>query len=208
MDQGNEIGARRAGGALINIKSARDPRSRMMNQLGASDPFPRMSTFTARRQWMRGQFRPVPPRRPPWARSEADFESACTRCDDCIEACPTNVLRRGDGGFPEFVAQGDGCTFCGDCVSACAPGALRRERPDAQPWLQYAVVGGPCLASRDVLCLSCADVCESRALRLRPALGGIPKPEIDVLACSGCGACVSPCPVGAITLAREGGPWT
>ncbi len=208
MDQGNEVGAGSAGAALIGIKFPPEPGSRMMNHSGAIRPRPRMSIVSPRRQWLRGRFRPVPAQRPPWAREESAFEAACTRCDACIEACPESVLVRGEGGYPEFVAQGEGCTFCGDCASVCGPRALWRPRADTQPWFQYAVIGSECLAARDVMCMSCADACESRALRLKPAAGGIPKPVVDILACSGCGACVAPCPVGAITLAREGGPWT
>lgn len=167
-----------------------------------------MSIVAPRRQWLRGRFRPLPVQRPPWAREESAFEAACTRCDACIEACPESVLVRGEGGFPEFVAQGDGCTFCGDCANACAPRALWREHEDATPWFRYAVIGGGCLAMRDVLCVSCAEACEARALRLRPAAGGVARPEVDLLACTGCGACVAPCPVGAIALAGEGGAWT
>jgi len=32
--------------------------------------------------------------RPPGALPEADFLSACTRCDDCIKACPHLVIRK------------------------------------------------------------------------------------------------------------------
>ena len=38
----------------------------------------------------------------------------------------------------------------------------------------------------------------ARAIRFPLVAGGVPRPEIDTGACTGCGACVAPCPVNAI----------
>jgi ferredoxin-type protein NapF len=57
-----------------------------------------------------------------------------------------------------------------------------------------------CLAARGVVCQACGDLCAARALRFPPRLGGIAIPVLDVSACTGCGACVAPCPAQAISL--------
>lgn len=69
-----------------------------------------------------------------------------------------------------------------------------------------AEVGGACLAARGVTCGTCADPCEPRALRLRPLLGGRAFPVIDAAACTGCGDCLSVCPVGALALVPAASP--
>jgi len=65
---------------------------------------------------------------------------------------------------------------------------------------KVAVVAGGCLAVRGVTCVACADPCAPRALRVRPMLGGRGMPMIDVSTCTGCGDCLSVCPVGALSL--------
>ena len=51
------------------------------------------SVSISRRGFLRGRARPPRPAlRPPWARAEADFLARCTRCEACIEACPTGAL--------------------------------------------------------------------------------------------------------------------
>jgi ferredoxin-type protein NapF len=42
------------------------------------------------------------PLRGPFAIMETLFVHQCTQCNDCIEACPKNVLFKGSGGFPEI----------------------------------------------------------------------------------------------------------
>lgn len=69
-----------------------------------------------------------------------------------------------------------------------------------------AAVDGACLAARGVTCGTCADPCEPRALRLRPLLGGRALPVIDAAACTGCGDCLSVCPVGALSLVPVASP--
>ena len=138
--------------------------------------------------------------RPPWAVAEAEFAQACTRCGDCVKACPQQVLVSGDGGYPQVNFEQRGCTFCGDCVRACATPAL--SRPMTQPpWSIKATIGTACLAHRRIECRVCGELCEAQAIRFRPLLGSVAQPVVDANTCTGCGACVAPCPVGAITVA-------
>ncbi len=153
----------------------------------------------ARRGFFRGRPRPQVQTRPPWALDEAAFVDACTRCNACLEACPTRILVSGDGGYPTVDFRPGECTFCGDCVTACQPKALQRH-PQAQPWLLKAVVGPACLVHQGVECRTCGDFCDARAIRFVPRIGGSPLPEIDTDACTGCGACLAPCPSAAISV--------
>jgi ferredoxin-type protein NapF len=132
---------------------------------------------------------------------EARFTDACTRCGDCERACPQRILVRGDGGFPEVDFRRGECTFCGRCVEACVAEAfVSRAQP---PWLAFAGVAADCLARRGVVCQTCGDACEARALRFQHKSGHrVPVPVIDAAVCTGCGACVASCPVNAIGMAQ------
>ena len=156
----------------------------------------------SRMQLLRGRFNdPDGVVRPPWA--QAGFTDACSRCDDCLKACPTRILVRGMGGFPEVDFKRGECTFCGDCVSACPTPALDRvaRAEGMAPWSVKAAVSDACLARNKVVCRTCGEACEPRAIRFRPALGGVSAPELNLDDCTGCGACVTACPVGAVTAA-------
>lgn len=134
-------------------------------------------------------------RRPPW--TSLDLTERCTRCNACVDACPEQVLRRGDGGFPELDLRHSGCTLCGDCANACDAGVFDLQRR-AFPW--HAEIGERCLAQAGIHCRSCEESCEARAIRFRPQLGGPAQPQLDPDACTGCGACLAPCPNQAIVL--------
>lgn len=139
------------------------------------------------------------PLRPPWARPEAAFSQACTRCDDCIRACPESVLARGRDGLPRFDPQAGECTFCGDCAAACQHDAFRAR--DEIPWQLRAHVADACLPARGVVCASCRDACPETAIRIPPGARGAA--TVDAGACTGCGACVGVCPVGAVSLSAS-----
>ena len=140
----------------------------------------------------------VAPFRPPWSVAEAVFVDACTRCDDCVPACPSHIIRRGDGGFPFVDLSNAACTFCAECVRVCKTGALVKKTETSLPWSLLASIGDACLAKQKVECRVCGEACDAGALRFRPTLGGVSLPELDAAACTGCGACVAPCPVRAI----------
>ena len=105
----------------------------------------------------------------------------------------------GDGGFPSVDFGRGECTFCTGCVTACKPAALVR-RDDAAPWPYRALIGDACLPRRGVECRVCGDYCAAGAIRFSPRLGGSPLPAVDAERCTGCGACVAPCPTRAIRI--------
>ena len=154
----------------------------------------------SRRGFFRGRPRPRAEIRPPWALPEAAFIDHCTRCNDCLKACPTQILVVGDGAYPTVDFSLGECTFCGDCVTSCQPKALARLEPEQAAWAYKAMIGEDCLPRQGVECRVCGDFCDARAIRFPPRLGGSPLPEIDAEKCTGCGACVAPCPVVTISV--------
>lgn len=161
----------------------------------------------SRRQFLRADFHATRSAlRPPWALPEADFIERCTRCGDCLRLCPQAILQSDGAGFPLVDFTQHACTFCASCLDACKSGALTfphgGSRESVAPWQAKAVVDDRCLTQRGVCCEVCRDHCTSRAIHFRPVAGQVPRPHVDTSACSGCGACVSVCPVSAIQAAR------
>lgn len=158
---------------------------------------------TGRRAFLRGQraVAAASPLRPPWAADEPLFLNACSRCDRCLAACPTGLLRKGGGGYPEADFAAGHCSFCGDCRQSCPTAALRRD-PDAAPWQLLASIDDTCLARRGVVCRTCGERCEAGAIAFTPQLGGVALPRLDTAACTGCGECVADCPASAIAMQR------
>jgi ferredoxin-type protein NapF len=155
----------------------------------------------SRRNFFRGRPRPKIETRPPWALPETSFTDRCTRCNDCLDVCPEQIIVSGDGGFPTINFQLGECTFCGECVAACKPLALIRLESQAA-WTHKALIGPTCLPERGIECRTCGDFCQANAIRFSPRLGGSPIPVIEAEKCTGCGACLAPCPVNAIAIIR------
>lgn len=70
--------------------------------------------------------------RPPGALPDGEFERACIRCGQCVQACPYDTLKLAtllspsSAGTPYFVARQTPCEMCEDipCVVACPSAAL------------------------------------------------------------------------------------
>ena len=160
-----------------------------------------METNHARRRMLRGHLSGVNRVvRPPWALTESLFTEQCSRCDECVDACPPAIIKRASGGFPEVdFTQGE-CDFCGKCEAACQPKALHAAVTES-PWHHHIEINSErCLPHQGVMCLSCAEQCEPEAIRFAPTLGGVSKPQLESEQCTGCGACIGSCPNGAITM--------
>jgi len=155
--------------------------------------------------------------RPPFAINELEFLLACTRCNDCVDACPHNVIfnlsaRVGASaaGTPALDLLNKGCHLCEDwpCVIACTVNALHIEQlissdEDSEqnsesmnpsqvtpPKLSFASLNKEiCLPYSGPECGACIDSCPLEgALTIHDN-----KPAIIEENCNGCGLCREVC---------------
>lgn len=145
---------------------------------------------------MTGRRVALPIHRPPGAVDEVSFLAGCTRCGECIPACPVGAIVlapprfREAAGTPMIDAQTQPCVMCEDtpCITSCKPGVLRPEQPTKMgvAWIQPMA----CLAYTGSFCSVCFERC--------PVEGAIEitagKPRILEDVCTGCGVCMSVCP--------------
>lgn len=152
------------------------------------------------------------PIRPPWALNESLFVESCSRCSDCVSACPQGIISAGDAGFPEVSFKQGECTFCADCIRACKTGALDAsvlsqqivdQASRQQAWNLDVSIQSNCLSLNAVVCRACGDNCETQAIRFKLKVGGISEPQILEDDCTGCGACVAVCPVDAVKIKSQ-----
>jgi len=153
-------------------------------------------------QFLKGDFRGIGQSlRPPWAVDEAGFVELCTGCGDCIAICPSTILVEARAGFPVVDFNKGECEFCGQCEAVCTSGALRRsDISGASPWELKAVIDDNCITYQDIICRSCTEKCVSDAIQFQLKVGCVSPPQVEDTLCTGCGACVSGCPVSAISV--------
>jgi len=139
--------------------------------------------------------------RPPGAISEKQFLQACTRCSDCVNACPKDAIQKVPKkmGFlimdtPYIDPAKVPCVMCDGlpCIAACEEGALLPVAggpPDVK--MGYAILDKKkCQAYGDTFCQQCLIDC--------PIPGAITqdremRPIIHKDVCTGCGVCVRSC---------------
>ena len=163
-----------------------------------------MVSQLSRMQFLRGDFKgKESPLRPPWAIPEGLFTEICTNCGECITQCPTHIIKSARANYPVVDFSAGECLFCEQCVDVCKPQALLKTEQTTMPWPIKAIINNDtCIAHQGVECRSCYDPCEAGAIMMPPRLGGISIPIISKSSCTGCGACVSVCPVQAVTIAQ------
>lgn len=163
---------------------------------GALEPAPRAArvadTFSR-------ALRTIPVHRPPGAVDEASFLAGCTRCGDCLTACPHQAITlaperlRAAAGTPMIAPAEAACQACPDtpCITACVPAVLQRAAGAPVPVMATArIVTTDCLAHQGTTCVSCVERCPvPGAIAL---VGG--RPVIDAAVCVGCGVCAHVCP--------------
>ena len=134
----------------------------------------------------------------PWLKTPQFFHKHCDQCTKCLTACPEKIIIKGDGGFPCIDFSLGECTFCYQCADACPLPLFLPQSETA--WQHKIQINAQCLSKNGVECRSCQDCCEPNAVQFKPVLGGVSQPLINPEKCHGCGACVSPCPVRAISM--------
>lgn len=172
----------------------------------------------SRRQWLRsllpsavdaaaevieGQLRHY--LRPPGAIREAAFLASCTRCLECVKACPhfsIFTLAAGAGlaaGTPVMAPGERPCHMCEGfpCAAACPEDAM--EVPGGASWGLGSVhlITSSCFTFMGPECGACGGLCpgEVRAIRFVRQ-----RPVVDSVACVGCGLCVEACPTNPKAL--------
>lgn len=141
------------------------------------------------------------PIRLPWVRDEAEFVDTCSRCGNCINTCQEKIIVKGDGGFPEINFNRGECTFCTDCVKSCEEDLFTSL--DDHPWSLKVLITDECLSVKNVICVVCKEQCETEAISFIPKYKSVSQPVLLSEKCTGCGACVKPCPVQAIKLSYQ-----
>lgn len=148
--------------------------------------------------------RDLPLFRPPGAVEESQFMAGCTRCGDCVTACPHDAIKNapsrfgGAVGTPVIEADTAACVMCEDypCITSCKPGVLVDSIPIR---IGTALITGHlCSAYHGTSCTVCSEECPvDNAITISDG-----RPVINEDQCTGCGVCrnVCPAPENAILL--------
>lgn len=143
--------------------------------------------------------------RPPGAVNENIFMGLCSRCGNCINVCPENII------IPDFGSSGlrglltpilkygrGYCNeWCAKCLLTCPTSAIRRLSLEQK---RLTAIGAAqidkslCLAwtSRQD-CMVCQEFCPYQAIAA-VTNNGVNCPEVKKEICRGCGACENHCP--------------
>jgi ferredoxin-type protein NapG len=130
--------------------------------------------------------------RPPGAVEEELFLDRCTRCGDCLPACPYGSIKKDLAtGYPVIFANESPCYLCEDfpCIAACGEDALLPVEDRTEVRMGLAVVSrADCTADQG--CQFCLAKCPVGALSVDFT---DPYPVVDQAKCVGCGICEQVC---------------
>ena len=151
--------------------------------------------------------------RPPGALEEIDFLLTCTRCGECVDACPAAAILNLDGnaglasGTP-FIDPNHyrPCVACENapCMSACPTGALQ-EIPISDAAMGLAILDTEtCFAWQGSVCRLCSRACPWPEEIF--VIDDDGRPWIDPRTCIGCGRCAAACPTSPTSIRIEPAP--
>jgi len=130
--------------------------------------------------------------RPPGAVDEEFFLDRCTKCGDCLPACPYESIKKDPAtGYPVLFANESACYLCDDfpCIAACETDALLLVADRTEVRMGMAVISrADCTADQG--CRFCLAKCPVEALSVDFT---DPYPVVDEGKCVGCGICEQVC---------------
>lgn len=129
--------------------------------------------------------------RPPGAVGEAIFLERCTKCSDCIKACPHESIVIHQDGTPVIYPDQMPCYLCDDtpCIAACATEALLPLGSVNEARMGVAVINHRlCTAGQG--CHACVSKCPTDALTMDFDAQRL---VVAVERCVGCGMCEHVC---------------
>jgi len=141
--------------------------------------------------------------RPPGAGSRSEFLASCIRCGQCVEACPTQILRPAAAhchvaaGTPYLIAREKPCDLCQgraemECIATCPTAALQPVAGRREVRMGVAEIDRKtCLAWNSVVCKACWHACPFPNEAI--LFGERGHPMVDAEACVGCGLCEHAC---------------
>lgn len=145
--------------------------------------------------------------RPPGAMDPGQFETVCSRCGKCVEACPAEAIRMDSRqivaeGLPYIAAAQQPCVVCESlaCMHSCPTGALKLVDRLKIKMGTARVDMELCLRERGEDCRLCVEACPitgagqspaGEAIFIHPESGRI---RVRKNICIGCGLCESHCP--------------
>jgi ferredoxin-type protein NapG len=153
----------------------------LKHQKASPEPKPTAPTIE-RKDWLR----------PPGAVEEVDFLERCTKCGDCLEACPYEaIVHNSQDDTPVIFQETSPCRLCEDfpCIDACETEALLPVNSPRDIQMGLAVVmHQDCTADQG--CNACVSKCPTQAISMNFSNFRV---MIDEQGCVGCGICQHIC---------------
>ncbi|HJT19392.1 MAG TPA: 4Fe-4S dicluster domain-containing protein [Nitrospira sp.] len=147
-----------------------------------AEAIPETPTPAVRTDWLR----------PPGAVEESLFLDRCTKCNDCVKACPHgSIVFHQQNGTPVIFPDHTPCYLCEDfpCIAACATDALLPVESSAAVDMGTAIVSHRlCTAAEG--CHACVSKCPMNALSMDFDAQRL---VVSQESCVGCGICEQIC---------------